>query len=230
MPDISLTCPAGGACDYATPELPAATAMELLNMHERTAHTVAPVGVTGKPEKFPRPTIGLDEPIEKWQDFTSSWDQYKEEYALEGKKLTRQLVACCSPELATGLSRVTGGKHFDLSEQMLLTNMKNLVVRFENPAVHVQSFLAMSQQPGEGVRHFLSRLRGTATHCEFKVHCTCNLEVCYADSIIRFKLVAGLADEEIKEDVLAAGELTLEATGRGEESQSHVIGNYFRTN
>ena len=202
MAVFSLTCPAGGACNYATPELPAATALELLNMHERTAHAaVAAVVVTGKPEKFPRPTIGLDEPIEKWQDFTSSWSQYKEEYALEGKKLTRQLVACCSPELATGLSRVTGGRHFELDEQMLLTNMKNLVVRFENLAVHVQSFLAMSQQPDEGVRHFLSRPRGTATHCEFKVHCTCSLEVCYADSIIRFKLVASQADEEIKEDV-----------------------------
>ena len=106
-------------------------------MHERTAHaTGAPVITTMKPEKFPRPTIGLDEPVEKWHDFCSSWKQYKEEYALEGKKLTRQLVACCSPELATSLSRVTGGKHFDLTEQLLLTDMKNLV--------YVQSFLAMS--------------------------------------------------------------------------------------
>ena len=80
MPDISLTCPAGDACDYATPELPATTAMELLTMHARIAHAVvAPVVATGKPEKFPRPTIGIDEPIERWQDFTSSWKQYKEE-------------------------------------------------------------------------------------------------------------------------------------------------------
>ena len=91
-------------------------------------------------------TVGLDEPIEKWEDFSSSWQQYKEEYCLSGKKLTRQLVACCSPDLATSLSRVSGGKHLDLEETDILKQMKNLVVRFENPAVHVQTFLAMHQQ------------------------------------------------------------------------------------
>ena len=188
-------------------------------MHERTAHSTGAPVTTMKPEKFPRPTIGLDEPVEKWHDFCSSWNQYKEEYALEGKKLTRQLVACCSPELATSLSRVTGGKHFDLTEQLLLTDMKNLVVRFENPAVYVQNFLAMFQQPDEGVRHFLSRLRGTATHCDFTVRCSCSLDVCYADNVIRYKLVAGLSDEEIKENVLAAGDQTLEATVKLIESK-----------
>ena len=91
--------------------LPAASAVELLAMHERIAH-----GSNVKPEKFPRPNVGLDEPIEVWEDFTSSWQQYKEEYGLSGKKLTRQLVACCSPDLATSLSRVSGGKHFELQE------------------------------------------------------------------------------------------------------------------
>ena len=154
--------------------------------------------VNVKPEKFPRPNVGLDEPIEKWEDFSSSWQQYKEEYCLSGKKLTRQLIACCSPDLATSLSRVSGGKHFDLEETDILKQMKNLVVRFENPAVHVQTFFAMHQQPEDGVRHFLARLRGFANHCEFRVRCSCAQEVSYADNDIKYKLVAGLVDEEIK--------------------------------
>ena len=36
--------------------------------------------------------------------------------------------------------------------------------------------------------------------------------VSYADNVIRFKLVSGLMDEEIKEDVLAAGDRDLETT------------------
>ena len=153
-----------------TPKLPAASAIELLAIHERTDHgkdALATIRV--KPEKFPCPTVGLNEPIEKWEDFSSSWQQYKEEYCLSGKKLTRQLVACCSPDLATSLSRVSGRKHFELEETEILKQMKNLVVRFENPAVHVQTFLAMNQQPDEGIRHFLARLRGVATHCEFRI-------------------------------------------------------------
>ena len=110
MSEVEIPCPAGGGCTYVTPKLPAASAMEILAMHERTAHgSNASAIVNVKPEKFPRPNVGLDEPIEKWEDFTSSWQQYKEEYGLSGKKLTRQLVACCSPDLATSLSRVSGG-------------------------------------------------------------------------------------------------------------------------
>ena len=213
MTEVEIPCPAGGECTYVTPKLPAASAVELLAMHERIAHgSNASAVVNVKPEKFPRPNVGLDEPIEKWEDFSSSWQQYKEEYCLSGKKLTRQLIACCSPDLATSLSRVSGGKHFDLDETDILKQMKNLVVRFENPAVHVQTFLAMHQQPEEGVRHFLARLRGVANHCEFRVRCSCTHEVSYADNVIKYKLVAGLVDEEIKEDVLGTTDLDLEAT------------------
>ena len=37
-------------------------------------------------------------------------------------------------------------------------------------------------------------------------------EVSYADNVIKFKLVASLIDEEIKEDVLGTADLDLEAT------------------
>jgi hypothetical protein len=47
--------------------------------------------------------------------------------------------------------------------------MKGLAVRYQNPAVHVQEFLCMSQQCEEGVRHYLSRFKGVAARCEFNV-------------------------------------------------------------
>ena len=93
-----------------TPKLPAASAIELLTIHERTDHGQdASATVSVKPEKFPRPTVGLDELVEKWEDFNSSWQQYKEEYCLSGKKLTKQLVVCFSTDLATSLPRVSEG-------------------------------------------------------------------------------------------------------------------------
>ena len=109
MTNVAVPCPSGG-CAYVTPKLPAASAIELLAIHGRTAHGQdASATVSVKPEKFPRPTVGLDELIEKWEYFSSSWQQYKEKYCLSGKKLKRQLVACCSPDLATSLSRVSRG-------------------------------------------------------------------------------------------------------------------------
>ena len=219
MAEVSLSCPASDTCDYKTEKLPVNDAMALPQMHERTTYGTGvssahagDAGRNSKPEKFPRPAIGLDEPVEKWEDFKSAWEQYKDEYSLAGQRLTRQLVACCSSELSTSLSRATGGKHFTLDEDTLLLRMQELVVRFENPAVQVQTFLAINQHADEGVRHFLSRLKGVATQCNFVVKCgsvSCGESVSYADNVIRFKLVSGLVDEEIKEDVLAAGDLDL---------------------
>ena len=86
--------------------------LHLLDLHVNAEHPPAqPVQATSggkKPEKFPRPAVGVDETSEKWEDFQASWAQYKDEYNLQGLGLTRQLYACCSSELATSLSRVTG--------------------------------------------------------------------------------------------------------------------------
>ena len=114
----------------------------------------------------------MDTTDEAWQDFYTAWLQYKDEYGLTGQAITRQLYACCSTELATSQSRRTGGAHFTLSESQLLLHMKGLAVRYQNPAVPVQEFLSMSQQSNEGVRHYLSRLKGVASRCEFNIICT----------------------------------------------------------
>ena len=55
-------------------------------------------------------------------------------------------------------------------------------------------------------------MRESASRCNS--HCTapqCDTEVSYADSIIRFKLIPGLSDAEIKEDVLSAEDKTQES-------------------
>ena len=60
------------------------------------------------------------------------------------------------------MSMVTGGKHFTLNEATLLLRMKELAVEHKNKNVYVQEFLAMSKRPDEGVRYYLSRLKGVA--------------------------------------------------------------------
>ena len=80
----------------------------------------------------------------------------------------------------------------------MLETMKQLAVKFQNPAVNKQEFLGMLQQGDEGVRHYLSRLRGVASRCQFEVTCSCEKSVSYSDQVIRFKLIAGLQDVDIK--------------------------------
>ena len=72
------------------------------------------------------------------------------------------------------------------------------------------------------MRHYLTRLRGSASRCNFVEICTapqCDTEVSYADSIIRFKLIASLSDTEIKEDVLSAEDKTFEETVKAIEAK-----------
>ena len=207
MPNVKLPCAIGGDCDYETINLPYEQAKDQLEIHMMYAHRDAQPVSSNKPEKFPRPEIKLDSTAENWEEFIVTWAQYKEEYKLAGAGLVRQLIASCSDELKQSLSRLTGGKHFTLTEAQLLDHMKNVAVRYQNPAVFVQQFLSLSQQQDEGVRHYLTRLRGLASRCNFTVKCEpCNTELSYADSVIRFKLIAGLCDEEIKEDVLSSQE------------------------
>ena len=182
----------------------------------RYVHPIHGGGEAGgrKPEKFPRPEIKLDSSAEDWEEFKVTWEQYKAEYSLAGAGMIRQLVACCSEEMRQSLSRLTGGKQFTLTETFLLGHIKQLAVRYQNPAVFVQEFLSLSQQQDEGVRHYLTRLRGLASRCDFSVQCgDCQTDISYADKIIKFKLIAGLVDQEIKEDVLSnREERTLDST------------------
>ena len=80
----SLSCP--GQCGYVTEEVDIQSAMTMLAMHKEIVHPGAatPQNSSRKPEKFPRPTITVDTTAEAWQDFYTSWLQYKDEYGLTG--------------------------------------------------------------------------------------------------------------------------------------------------
>ena len=193
MAPIKLPClVCGDGWNFETVQLEYEQAKAQQDGHMQYAHGNAAghsVGGAKKPEKFPRPEIKMDSSAEDWAEFEVTWKQYKEEYDLAGTALIRQLYACCSDELKQSLSRSTGGRQFVQIEVNLLKLIKQLAVRYQNPAVHVQEFLGLSQQQDEGVRHYLTRLKGTASMCNFAENCPATgfgNPVSYAYSVIRF--------------------------------------------
>ena len=60
----------------------------------------------------------------------------------------------------------------------------------------------LRQDRDEPMRAFLARLRGQASICCFKVQCACGNEVHYSDDMVRDTLIRGIADEEIRLDIL----------------------------
>ena len=172
MAPVKLPCVAGGDCTFETVELDYEYALAQQQMHMQYAHNTGGGGSTRRPEKFPRPEIKLDSAAEDWAEFLVEWGQYKAEYDLRGPGLIRQLYACCSDEMKTSVSRLSGGTQFSKTEEDLLKVMKGLAVRYTNPAVFVQQFLHINQQQDEGVRHFLTRLKGVASRCNFSEQCS----------------------------------------------------------
>ena len=106
----------------------------------------------------------MDETRETWDNFKLNWAQYKEDSDIKGTYISRRLVACCSKELQSMLIRNLFRQQFSTDEAVLLKHMDQLAVEFQNPAGYVQEFLHIKQTPDEGIRHFLSRLKGVALH------------------------------------------------------------------
>ena len=156
------------------------TKLRLLDLHVQAEHAPVPAQPAPapsaqpatnrrKPESFPRPTVGVDETREDWVTFKLNWLQYKKQSELKADEVSGQLVACCSKVLQGALGRILCDQQFETEEAVLLKHMEQLAVEFQNPAVYVQEFLDIKQTPDKGIRHFLSRLKGVAKHCEFSV-------------------------------------------------------------
>ena len=58
----------------------------------------------------------------------------------------------------------------------------------------------------------MCRLKGVAARYEFNITCTCGVTNSFSESITRFKLIAGLDDKDIKEDILSMQTKDLEET------------------
>ena len=124
-----------------------------------------------RPEKFPRPEIGLEKSTEDWLEFRVTWKQYKEEYILPGAQLVCQLYAYCSEKMKTSLSTMTAGEQLKKTREELLKPHEEASRTISESMVHIQQFLKQTQNQEEGVRSFLTRHRRVAAHCEFRERC-----------------------------------------------------------
>ena len=67
----------------------------------------------------------------------------------------------------------------------------------------------MQQDSGEPIRSFHAKVKGRAITCAYSVKCTCNpaSDVDYTEWVIKDVLLNGLADGDIKRDILGLNEL-----------------------
>ena len=95
-------------------------------------------------------------------------------------------------------------------EQYLLTAIKTVAVTPVAVSVRRSELLSMKQDHTETTRSFFARINGKATTCAYAVDCTsdtCQQKIYFADIIVKDVLISGLADDDIKREVLGWAEL-----------------------
>ena len=210
-----LTCPRTG-CTYATEDLDAAVAVELLKIHAgEHPPATAPQPATPPPpaaqppraapaEKVRRPSVESGITLERWTYFVSRWARYKRLSDIQADVVGAHLLECCDEDLLLDLHRSNGDKLDTMNEADLIAEIKKLAVRGESQLISRVNLRSMCQDHNEDIRHYAARVKGQAGLCNYSIKCTsCDAEVSYAEEEIRDQLCTGISDPEIQKEVLA---------------------------
>ena len=137
-----------------------------------------------------------------WEQFVFKYEQYK---TLAGvtKDSSSHLLECLSSEFYSVLRAISSHSELDL-----LQNIKRLVVRQRNTMVSIKAVLNMSQDSDQAILNYIAQLKAAARQCDFQLRCSCGKNNSL-DSIILYKLVAGVCDTELQEELLTKDNLTL---------------------
>ena len=95
---------------------------------------------------------------------------------------------------------------------IVLQNIKRLVVKQKNTMASIMAVLGMSQDSDQAVLNYIAKLKAAARQCDFHVKCSCGCgkDISFTDKIILYKLVAGVSDMRLQEELLEKTDLTLE--------------------
>ena len=186
-------------CPYETPESSEAVTCALLAAHS-TIHMPRAAVVTKGP-KLDRPKVNIGVTLEEWNIFKRRWDVFVSRSGLDPDASSSQLFQCAGDELGDSLLK-TDPSIVSKPTSVVMAAMKSLAVIIVATGVMRAELVRMQQERDESFRAFAARVRGKAETCAYITKCTCLREVDFTDSIIRDVLIAGIADLDIRREVL----------------------------
>ena len=134
---------------------------------------------------------------EQWNFFTFSWQQYKVMANIGGQEKER-LGGCLGDTVVGMVFARHGNKRYkELTEEELVTEAKQLVVKSRNKLFHRLKLATMAQGGDESITSFQTRLKPVARTGKFQVECVaCKGQADYTDHMVLDNLIRGLANEE----------------------------------
>ena len=195
---VQLHCPIEG-CPYVTINGSEVVACALLAAHT-PAHNVAPAPMTSGP-KLERPKIDIGVTLEQWNMFERRWDVFVNGSGINPTISSPQLFQCASEELGNNLLKIDANVT-SKPTKLLLSEMKSLAVIAVARGVLRAELFQMRQERDESFRSYAARVRGKAETCSYTTKCTCELTINFTDIIVRDVLIAGIADLDIRREIL----------------------------
>ena len=199
-------------CKFVAENDSEAVAVAMFNSH-LLSHSRPTTNTTPKqkPPPIQRPEIKQDVTEEDWATFLQEWNHFKRCTLLPQGSIADQLFQCCERGLGRLLLRenpdvITGG------ETSLLEAMKKMAVVKVATSVRRQNLMALKQDHGESFREFYANVKSAAATCAYTIKCPhaccdANANIDYTSMVVKEILVAGIADNEIRKDVLGWSEL-----------------------
>ena len=202
-------------CEYAAEHTSEAVAIALYTSHTAThqqaSRSVQPAATKQRVPKIDRPELQQDASDEEWQTFEAEWRRFKRCTQIPTDEVADQLFQCCERSLGRLLLK-ENPLIIETGEGELLKAMEKMAVLKVASSVRRANLLACKQDHGESFREFYANVRSSASTCNFKIKCPkdcCRTEpdVDYTLMVVKDVLIAGVADSDIRKDLLGWSDL-----------------------
>ena len=153
--------------------------------------------------KYDRPKVDIGITLEEWNMFTRRWEIFAAGSQIDATHLSFQLFQCAGVTLGDRLLK-SDPSIVTKPTTDLISAMKSLAVIAVAIGVTRAELTSMRQERDESFRSFAARVRGKAETCAYRTKCSCLREVDFTDCIIRDVLITGIADSDIRLEILGA--------------------------
>ena len=123
--------------------------------------------------------------------------------------MTAYLLNTCDKELKTSVVK-EDPEILTRPESQVIAAIKRLAVVNIATSVLQTELITLTQNQDEPIRHFAARARGKAKNCKLTVVCSsesCTQVTSYSEDVVKMVLLTGMADEDIKREVLGTEDL-----------------------
>lgn len=213
MATTRLQCGFTG-CEYVSESATEQVALLQFQSHI-ASHQVPPQArVASTKQKLPpieRPKLKQDVTEEEWESFNQEWKRFKRCTDIPVGQESDQLFDCCERSLGRLLLK-EDPDIIEAGEEALIDAMKKMAVIRIATSVRRTKLLSLKQDHGQNIREFYANVKAQASTCNFAVKCsqTCCInasEIDYTPLVVKDILVSGIADPDIRKDVLEWPEL-----------------------